>query len=309
MPIYRRRGKCMLQLQFKCIYCEQELSANEDDRGKSGKCPRCGHDFFVPGAIPAPPPIRVEKTETIQNAEETLTEINPVINKKCDSYKFDEVKVDTYKLIGPTYDKLSLFLMAFTLIILFITNTAMQGQVYKVTMLFFNHIADFDIANWSLFYNDNNLFDLFFVVASFAFFLGGFGLSIYNIYAKREKTKIEREMMLGFASITNYCTAIAVGFYMFKNTTGWLIIFPIWNLINAGLMMYNASISDREASDPQLIIGILSVLLISTVCNFVFQLYWPITFSICLVYTTSLDRALQSIFPVLAGKKDEQTEV
>jgi hypothetical protein len=271
--------------------------------------PQVQSRLFVPRATTAPPPISAEKTETIRNADKLLTETNPVISKKRDSYKFDEVKVATYKLIGPTYDKLSLFLMAFTLIILFITNTTMQGQVCKVTMLFYNYIANFDITNWSIFYNDNNLFDLLCVVAWFTFLLGGFGLSIYNIYSNREKTKIERMMMLGFASITNYCTAIAVGFYMFKNTTGWLIIFPIWNLINAGLMMYNASISDREASTLQMTIGILSVLLISTVCNFVFQLYWPITFSICLVYTTSLDRGLQSIFPGLMRQKYEQSEV
>jgi hypothetical protein len=66
-------------------------------------------------------------------------------------------------------------------------------------------------------------------------------------------------------------------------------------------------ISDREATLVQIILGLAAVLVIFIFCNYVFRLYWAITFSICIVYTTSFDRALQNVFPGLAYRGDEQT--
>jgi len=67
-------------------------------------------------------------------------------------------------------------------------------------------------------------------------------------------------------------------------------------------------ISDREAAPVQIILGLTAVLFIFILCNYVFKLYWPITFSICIVYATSFDRALQNVFPGLTHRGDEQTE-
>ena len=65
-------------------------------------------------------------------------------------------------------------------------------------------------------------------------------------------------------------------------------------------------ISDRDATPTQIILGLIAVLIIFVFCNYVFKLYWAITFSICIVYTTSFDRALQNVFPSLSAREDKK---
>jgi hypothetical protein len=60
-------------------------------------------------------------------------------------------------------------------------------------------------------------------------------------------------------------------------------------------------ISDRDTTAVQIILGLLAVLIIFVFCNYVFKLYWAITFSICIIYATSFDRALQNVFPGLTN--------
>jgi hypothetical protein len=197
--------------------------------------------------------------------------------------------------------------MAFTLIMLLAGNPPMREQVYSlITNSYTCFIARNDSGP------DLFLYGCLFWVA-FAFFLYGFGLSIYHLYTTREKTSFEKQAMLIFAVVTNICTAFAAGIYMLKESTGWTIIFPIWNLINAGLLLTTVRLgwiderclSDREATYLQILIGLTVIFLIFTFCNFVFGLHWAITFSICIVYTTSFDKSLQSLFPHLSRQSNE----
>jgi hypothetical protein len=112
---------------------------------------------------------------------------------------------------------------------------------------------------------------------------------------------------VGFAVLTNVVTGAIAGIYVIRHTDviNWLLVFPIWNIINGVLMLLMVSlrvideecISDREATFFQIVLGLIAVLFILVLCNYVFKLYWAITLSICIVYTTSFDRALQNIFP------------
>jgi hypothetical protein len=94
----------------------------------------------------------------------------------------------------------------------------------------------------------------------------------------------------------------------------WQLVFPIWNIANGVLLLLmlrlkvidENCISDREATLVQIILGLTAVLVIFLLCNYVFKLYWAITFSICIVYTTSFDRALQNVFPGLMCGENEQ---
>jgi hypothetical protein len=120
--------------------------------------------------------------------------------------------------------------------------------------------------------------------------------------------------MLNFAVLINTGTGIFAGMYVLKNiiAPNWLIVFPIWNIINSILLllMFNFKIIDEECIDDrkatllQIVLGLVSVLIIFVLCNYVFKLYWAITFSICIVYTTSFDRTLQSVLPGLAHRED-----
>jgi DNA-directed RNA polymerase subunit RPC12/RpoP len=263
-------------VEFKCIYCEQELSANEDDRGKSGICPKCNHDYFVPKTTPSLTPM------------------------PSDVYVTDDEWASFYKAFFPAYDELSLFLTAFTLIMLFIANPAFHELIHKLFMT-----------------DPNSIF--FYFVAAIP--LCGFALSIYHFYSSRDKTDFEKWAMFIFAVSTNISTAVVAGIYTLNESAGWVIIFPVWNLINAVLMIfmnvflinqdcttiYRYCITDRQASFHQITLSMTVVFLIFMSCNFIFNLHWAVTFSICIVYMTSFDRALQNVFPCLSSQSDEQT--
>jgi hypothetical protein len=184
--------------------------------------------------------------------------------------------------------------MAVTFILLGATNDTMQKQIYKgITAI-----------------DDLRVYFLSVI------FLGGIVLSLYHVFTTREKTKFEKMVMLFFAVAANAGTGIISGWYVIENNDvhNWQLVFPIWNIINGALLLLmlrfriidEECISDRDATLVQIILGLVAVLIIFVFCNYVFKLHWAITFSICIIYTTSFDRALQNVFPGLANRPDDQ---
>jgi hypothetical protein len=203
-----------------------------------------------------------------------------------------EIYEEKHGFFVPTYDELSLFLMAVTLIVLYLTNGRMREEVIGFAMRG-------DILRLCIY---------------LPIFLAGMFLSLYHVFTPRAKTDIEKGIMMLFAVTMNAASGIIAGLYMWKHFRGWLVIFPIWNIVNGILLLLmlrlkiidEECISDRNMTAAQVIIGLAAVLSIFALCNFVFHLYWAITFSICIVYTTSFDKAVQSVFPRLANREDEQ---
>jgi hypothetical protein len=267
------------------------MLAQEDGRGKKGKCPKCNHLVVVPWTTKGRPAISVDIPEQLQQARETIAILSTAQDLPDDIAKLYREK--TGWLI-PTYDELSLFLMAATFILLGATNDTMQKQIYKgITAV-----------------DDLRVYFLF------AIFLGGIVLSLYHVFTTREKTKFEKMVMLFFAVAANAGTGIISGWYVLKNSDvhNWQLVFPIWNIINGVLLLLmlrlkiidEECISDRDANATEVVISMAAVLIIFALCNYVFKLHWAITFSICIVYTTSFDRALQNVFPGLMYRGDKQ---
>jgi hypothetical protein len=112
----------------------------------------------------------------------------------------------------------------------------------------------------------------------------------------------------------NAISGIISGTYVIRNATvaNWLLVFPIWNIINCFLMLFmlfsmiidEECISERKTTLFRICFGLIAIFIIFFVCNNIFKLYWAITFSICITYTTSFDRALQSVLPGLASRED-----
>jgi phosphatidylserine synthase len=180
------------------------------------------------------------------------------------------------------------------------------------------YVANNQLLKWIPFFlaeaNNWSVFIPVFVVV--LMFLAVLGLCIYQVFTTREKTDFEKKIMLGFAVLTNMLTGVIAGTYVIRNAAvhDWQLVFPIWNIVNGVLLLLmlrfgiidEECISNREATPVQIVPGLIAVIFIFILCNYVFKLYWAITFSICIVYTTSFDRALQNIFPGLANREDEQ---
>jgi len=277
-------------IRFKCIYCGQRILAKDDGVGKKGKCPNCKHELRVPKTTTGRPAISSDASEKLLQAKETLALLS--IAKPDDQAELYGEKPGWFI---PVYDELSLFLMAITLILLCVTNASLQEQIHK----------------WNERFHDGRVFIAGVII------LAGMGLSIYHVFTTREKTDIEKWIMLLFAVLANAGTGIISGQYVLNSDRiqNWQIIFPMWNIINGALLLLmlrggiinEECISDRDATASEVILGLFAVIVIFIFCNYVFKLHWAITFSICIIYTTSFDKALQSVFPTLTYRENDQT--
>ena len=287
-------------IHFKCVYCGQKIVAKEEGRGKKGQCPTCKHIISVPlefqpesnlaplALAPETPP--KEQTSETGKILSAITEEFPSTDSMDDLTDLYEEKLG---FLIPNYDELSLFLMSAVFIILYFTSSRLQDDIITFLMRL-------DILRRYLYVG---------------LFMLGMSLCLYHVFTPREKTDIEKGIMLLFAISINAATGIIAGFYMFKESPGWLFIFPAWNIINSILLIVmqyvnlfdEGQISDRDATITQVIIGLAAILTIFYICNNVFKLHWAITYSICIIYTTSFDRGLQSVFPGLTGQKYEQS--
>lgn len=291
-------------MRFKCIYCGQKIVAREDTTGKRGKCPKCSHVLRVPWTMKGRPGIGGYKDDSLEDRTTSpgksftapwYSEMGYVSD-----YLFDEPpQINFVYLYGekagwliPTYDELSLFLMAVTLILLFVTNSQMLSEIYSVLTM------------------DRELGGRLLVLILLC--LVGFHLCLYHVFTLRKKTEWERHFMVLFAVTANATTAIAAGIHLIRASAGWQLVFPIWNIVNGVLLLLmlrlkiinEDCISDHNATLGQVTFGLTAILVIFALCSFVFKLYWALTFSICVIYATSFDRALQSIFP---GRADSAT--
>ncbi|MGA1979561.1 MAG: hypothetical protein ABSG99_03205 [Sedimentisphaerales bacterium] len=264
--------------------------APDDGGGKKGPCPRCRHEVHVPCPPKKRPAISMEERE--KKAKVELALMNIAMDSSGDAAELIKEKAGWFI---PVYDELSLFLTAATLILLYVVNTTMRVQIH-------NWIAEHSYV-W--------------VYIMGTIFLCGMGLSVYNVFTTREKTDTEKWIMLIFAVLANAVTGIVAGLYVLKSNAvrDWQLVFPIWNIINGALLLLmlrfkiidEECISDRDANATEVIMSLAAVLIIFALCNYVFKLYWAITFSICIIYATSFDRALQSVFPNLSPQSDEPT--
>ena len=269
------------------------MLAQDDGRGKKGKCPKCSHLVVIPWTTKGRPAISADASEQLQQVKEAIATAT-LDTAQDSSDDVAEVYEEKAGWFIPTYDELSLFLMAITFILLCAENNQARSWIRH----FFSQVHD-----W-------------YVYILVLLFLAGMGLSIYHVFTRREKTIFEKQLMMLFAVLTNAGTGIISGWYILKSNDvrDWQLVFPIWNIINGVLLLLmlrlkiidEECISDRDATTAQIILGLIAVLVIFIFCNYVFKLYWAITFSICIIYTTSFDRALQNVFPGLTNEPDDQ---
>jgi hypothetical protein len=82
------------------------------------------------------------------------------------------------------------------------------------------------------------------------------------------------------------------------------LILPVWNILNCVFLLLSLragliderNISDEQAGRMEVLFGFIVTGCIFVVCQFLFKLYWAITFSICVIYATSFGDTLGSVF-------------
>jgi len=181
----------------------------------------------------------------------------------------------------PRYDELALFLMSLAFVLLFCSD------------------ADLRAGSRSLVFDDFDLRALIGLVV----FVVGIVFSLHHVFTTREKTDWEKSAMLFFAVVVNGVSGIAAGMHLWDRSEGWLIVFPAWNIASGIvlLVMYrwdiinNSSIVDDDATPLQVFVGGTVVMTAFAVCHIVFEMYWAITFSICVAYASNVNGAVQNL--------------
>jgi len=292
-----------------CIYCGQSILADEGTSGKKGKCPKCSHELIIPLTLEGRPGIGGTKTAAPednaagvpQSRDSSPDKTNPLIL----GFESDKPPAfDVVTLYGeksgwyiPTYDQQSLFLIAFTLLLIILSNQHIKHGLF----LLLNRQNKNDIFTPLI--HQFTFIMVFLLFILFAIILPGFLLSFYHVFTKREKTRIEKHLMMLFAVITNAIIGIVAGIYIVRQCPIWLLIFPVLNIINCIfiLIMIDARILnetciiERKTTPARVVLGLITTIAIFALCNYVLKLYWAVTFSVCIIYATNFEKALQNI--------------
>jgi len=153
----------------------------------------------------------------------------------------------------------------------------------------------------------SGLKDRFAIFMLLLLFTAGLVLSLYHVFTQRERTIIEKHIMLFFAVLTNAVSGIYASVHILSKSTDAHCIFillPIWNIINCLILLVSYrvgiisadNISDENIRGFEAFLGFIITVAIFAACQFVFHLHWAITFSICVIYATSFGEALHSMF-------------
>jgi hypothetical protein len=184
--------------------------------------------------------------------------------------------------IVPQYDELTLFAMSFTCALLF--------------------IAGFPKANWQIQnrFSGSGDFTTFLIIL---FFLAGLVLSLYHALTDRPKTSFEKPLMLIFAVLLNGFSGILAGTYFLDGARGWLVVFPLLNIINGAalLIMLRSrmigveNVGDDNVSRGRVALAATAIMILFILCRYMFDLFWAQTLAICVTYATNLSRGVQTL--------------
>jgi phage FluMu protein Com len=285
-------------IAFKCKNCGQLITVTEDYAGQRGKCPKCKTTVTVPNpriagaaenqrttaaaagpsapkassaSLPAAPGRTTAQTALL--AEGTAHPATGALSPG------DRLK----SLLLPSYDEVTMFLMSVTVVLVTVCNPSLRdrliGFIFSVSGVFFGG-------------------------AYILIYICGLVLSIYHIFSSRAKNQTEKYLMLFFAVFTNGTSAMCAGFYLLEHAVIWLAVFPIWNIVSGAVLILmlwfdivdRRCVSDREATIPQAILGLAALVAVFFACSLLLKFHWAITFSICIAYSTSLDRAVSKVF-------------
>jgi len=221
--------------------------------------------------LPFQPPVQKENTRSAAPAK-------PVSGSRAKFFR------SVGKYLVPKYDELTLFLVSVSFLLPLAIDTRLRRTIY--------HFMSTEY-NWLCIPID--------VLAGL--FVAGFAYSIFSVFSSKKMTSGEKTAMLYFVVLVSGLSGVIGGYVLLDSTAGLLKIFPVWNIINAILLMVLYSggamgeecIIDDRPKPLQAIIGVAVVVITSAVCHWMFGLHWAITFSICIAYATNVDHLLQKI--------------
>lgn len=195
------------------------------------------------------------------------------------------------RLLIPRYNVNALYLMSLAFVLVFFSEGKLRAAI---SAIFFSRRFD-------------GLKDVYHGLMCFialGVFVAGILVSLFNGLTIRQIASWEKFPMLFFAVMVSGIAGIAAGLHMLDNSPGLLMVFPVWNIINGALLIIllrvniidTSIIVDEEVNHVQIIFGSIVVITAFFVCRFLLELYWAITFSICVAYATNVSETVHAVF-------------
>lgn len=184
-------------------------------------------------------------------------------------------------LFIPRYNELALYLMSLAFILVFFTDGKLRAELFGLFR-----------------YHDPREY-IFLSVMTI-----GILLSLFHGLTNLPLSRLEKFPMFFFAVLVSAGSGIAAGMHMLSGSSGLLLVFPVWNIINGAVLLflfrYSVITPDVIVDEPvrpsQVVLGSIVVIATFLVCRFLFSMYWAITYSICVAYATNIDATVQDLF-------------
>lgn len=274
-------------IEFSCMYCGNNVWAEESTAYRRVKCPACGHSIAVHNrkigsalSCATDSSTNAPDKDWEDMSDEQIAEklLSPTLSAgESDKYA---AKMLLSPLL-PQYDDLKLFSLSLAFVLLVLIDGELRQVVTKA---FFAELGP---------------------RITVLFLFAGFGMvcSLVNIFLQRQKSEFEKRAMLLFAILVTGGTGIYTGWLMLGQSRGWLLIFPAWNILNGVLLLVltRAGVIDTEciiskkAAFGQIVVTAVAIPILLTSCLYLFELHWAATFSITTVYTMNLHGALSRL--------------
>jgi len=278
-------------IRLKCNNCGQIIKARWEYAGKKGKCPNCKSIVRIPAPEAARPPGNqmAAAARASDSSQKTLkpSPVRRLTNEGLEPTERCTTGISGLRrtirtLLTPSYNEVSLFLMSITTLLVFIWNPGVRQRSLDLA---FSAPGIFLAGVYVIMYGC------------------GLVLCVYHIFSSRQKGNVEKYLMLFFAVLTNGISGICAGAYVFRHSILWLAVLPIWNIISGVVLILmlwfeiidRDCVNDQDATVAQAMIGFVMVLVVFLVCSSLLRLHWAITFSICIAYSTSFERAIRRI--------------
>ena len=191
----------------------------------------------------------------------------------------------------PSFNESTLFLMALTFLLLFITVPVLIEDIGRLY-----------VAGGGL------------VFCLSIFFVFGLILCFIHPLINRPKTDFEKTIIALFIMITNGGSGFYSGYLLLQNSSREYAIFPIVNILTVFFVYVSlvgsntmAVIKDDNPDLRELACSACILIVVLIYCRFVAHTHWSTTFSICVAYSTLMPglfaRFVQSV-KLMANNKN-----
>ena len=288
-------------IRFYCSCCGRSNESDDSQQGGEMTCTHCGKTTYIP--------YNNEYGKIVPDEELCKR------NREKPKHTFQK-RILTSLLRDVRFDELSLFVIAFSVVLLLLCSPLMRQQIRHHTFQAWQEITEDSPGGYIL-------FGFLVIVGVLPVFMGVY-VSIVHVFTDRLKTSWEKYFMYAMAFGMTVLAGVVSGYYLlinaFMSPWWWLwIIGPIWNWMNLLWFMNKIDmqikdrhesveeiILDNDATAIEVVVSAIVIVIWVLMGQFVFKLHWSLIYSMCVVYATNFCKSWRHIF--VLSEDSEQDE-